>query len=74
MPPVVPHLLRDEQGGDTMNQQQKQQSATFQYYASMDDDGGIAVYRIRERVCGGTEKSNRLQRHGRHAPSRPFAL
>jgi hypothetical protein len=43
LPPVVPHWSHDEDGNAPI---------TFQYYASLDDDGVIAIYRVRERVGG----------------------
>ena len=42
-PPIVPHWHSDN------SQTAKQQPITFQYYASLDDDGVIAVYRVREQ-------------------------
>lgn len=57
-PPVVPHLFQaddddddEEDGNDAnANQQQQRQPVTFRYYASLDDDGVIAVYRVREKI------------------------
>lgn len=37
MPPVVPHLFHDEE-----------EQLQFQYYASLDNDGVIAVYRVKK--------------------------
>ncbi len=49
LPNVVPNCLND----DAVHS--KQQHVTFRYYASIDDDGVIAVYRAREREEDGAE-------------------
>ena len=53
-PPVVPHLFQadDEDDGNinNANANRQQQPVTFRYYASLDDDGVIAVYRVREKI------------------------
>ena len=59
LPQVVPHWLKDDD--DSSNQQH----VTFQYYASIDDDGVISVYRARERAGGSakdTEKKSNARR------------
>ena len=43
-PPVVPHWFEDE------DENAKQQPVTFRYHASLDNDGVIAVYRVREKI------------------------
>eukprot|EP00584_Thalassiosira_punctigera_P010564 CAMPEP_0172534760 /NCGR_PEP_ID=MMETSP1067-20121228/7015_1 /TAXON_ID=265564 ORGANISM="Thalassiosira punctigera, Strain Tpunct2005C2" /NCGR_SAMPLE_ID=MMETSP1067 /ASSEMBLY_ACC=CAM_ASM_000444 /LENGTH=772 /DNA_ID=CAMNT_0013319589 /DNA_START=80 /DNA_END=2398 /DNA_ORIENTATION=+ len=49
LPKVVPHWYQDE------NSTTKEQPITFRHYASVDDDGVIAVYRVRERVSDSTD-------------------
>lgn len=46
LPQVVPHWINDDDNSS-------QQHVTFHYYASVDDDGVLAVYRARERKAGG---------------------
>lgn len=55
MPPVVPYWVQGNQ----------QHSVTFYYYASLDDDGVIAIYRVRE-----TADSGKNQRKGQSARPR----
>lgn len=62
VPPVIPHWNVCDESSN-----QKQQPVTFQYYASLDNDGVIAVYRVRERIDDGSgaskaEKSSTTQR------------
>ncbi|KAL7535372.1 hypothetical protein ACHAWF_005150 [Thalassiosira exigua] len=52
LPPVVPHWFREESGN------QKHQSVTFWYYASLDNDGVIAVYRVGEQIGNGADKGS----------------
>jgi len=47
-PPVVPYWVQGDQ----------QQSITFYYYASLDDDGVIAIYRVRETSDGDKIQGN----------------
>ncbi|KAL7527940.1 hypothetical protein ACHAXR_004529 [Thalassiosira sp. AJA248-18] len=47
LPHVVPHWYKDE------DENAKQQPVTFRYYASLDDDGVIAIYRVREILGDG---------------------
>ena len=54
-PPVVPHWTYENDGNA------KQRPVTFQYYASLDDDGVIAVYRVIERVGDGVPDPNTSQ-------------
>jgi hypothetical protein len=47
MPPVVPHFSDDE------DKSAKPEPVSFRFYASLDNDGVIAVYRVREIVGNG---------------------
>lgn len=49
LPPVVPHWSHDEDFNA------KQRPVTFKYHASLDDDGVIAIYRVREKERGGAD-------------------
>lgn len=51
MPHVVPHWFQDQENGE-------EQPVTFRYYASLDDDGVIAVYRVRESVDENTSNKD----------------
>ena len=55
-PPVVPYWVQGDQ----------QQSVTFYYYASLDDDGVIAVYRVRETSGVGEKKPENNQSTTQH--------
>ncbi len=57
VPPVVPYWVQGDQ----------QQSVTFYYYASLDDDGVIAIYRVRE-TSDGDEKQGNDQSAKHHQP------
>jgi len=63
-PPVVPYWVQGDQ----------QQSVTFYYYASLDDDGVIAVYRVRETSGGDEKKQENDQSTQLHTPKRPKVI
>jgi hypothetical protein len=52
MPPVVPHWINDDTGNG-------EQPVSFRYYASLDDDGVIGVYRVMRRTPHREEQRNR---------------
>ena len=55
-PPVVPYWIHGDE----------QQSVTFFYYASLDDDGVIAVYRVRELSDCDEKRHENPQSTGKH--------
>ena len=62
VPPVVPYWVQGDQ----------QQSVTFSYYASLDDDGVIAIYRVREASSGDEKQGNdqSTQNHQSHTTAK----
>eukprot|EP00986_Skeletonema_menzelii_P002015 scaffold555_cov158-Skeletonema_menzelii.AAC.12 len=63
-PPVVPYWVQGDQ----------QQSVTFFYYASLDDDGVIAVYRVRETTGVDEKKPEDDQSTQHHTAKRPKVI
>ncbi|KAL3807690.1 hypothetical protein ACHAXA_007336 [Cyclostephanos tholiformis] len=53
LPPVVPHWTHEKDGNA------KLRPVTFRYYASLDDDGVIAIYRVIERAGAGADFGER---------------
>ena len=61
LPRVVPHRSHDDEDGS----KEQQMPVTFQYYASLDDDGVIAIYRVLEKLEDGTSTTNHTSSTGR---------
>ena len=60
LPRVVPHWSHDN-----VDDKKEKLPVTFQYYASLDDDGVIAIYRVVEKVKDGTPNTNHTSPSGR---------